>query len=56
MSVGGEETTRQFVSQLGLKPGMKVLDIACGTGGSSFYMARTLVRQFYVTINIGFFF
>jgi len=41
VSVGGEETTRQFVSQLGLKPGMKVLDIACGTGGSSFYMART---------------
>jgi len=41
VSVGGETTTREFVSQLDLKPGMKVLDIGCGTGGSAFYMART---------------
>jgi len=40
VSVGGETTTAQFTSQLGLKPGMKVLDIGCGTGGSAFYMAR----------------
>ena len=41
VSVGGETTTREFVSQLDLKPGMKILDIGCGTGGSAFYMART---------------
>merc|ERR1712168_1328305 len=40
VSVGGETTTREFCSQLGLRPGMKVLDIGCGTGGSAFYMAR----------------
>jgi phosphoethanolamine N-methyltransferase len=41
VSEGGETTTREFVAQLNLKPGMKVLDIGCGTGGSAFYMART---------------
>jgi len=41
VSVGGEVTTREFVAKLDLKPGMKVLDIACGTGGSAFFMART---------------
>jgi len=41
VSVGGETTTSEFTSQLGLQPGMKVLDIGCGTGGSAFYMART---------------
>jgi len=40
VSVGGEVTTKEFVSQLDLQPGMKVLDIGCGTGGSAFYMAR----------------
>jgi len=40
VSVGGETTTSEFVTQLGLQPGMKVLDIGCGTGGSAFYMAR----------------
>ena len=40
VSVGGEETTKDFCSQLCLAPGMKVLDIGCGTGGSAFYMAR----------------
>merc|ERR1712156_568645 len=40
VSVGGESTTRQFVAHLDLKPGMKVLDIGCGIGGSAFYMAR----------------
>eukprot|EP00092_Neocalanus_flemingeri_P040027 GFUD01043597.1.p1 GENE.GFUD01043597.1~~GFUD01043597.1.p1 ORF type:complete len:278 (+),score=73.55 GFUD01043597.1:55-888(+) len=40
VSVGGEVTTKDFVSQLDLKQGMKVLDIGCGTGGSAFYMAR----------------
>jgi len=40
VSVGGETTTKEFTAQLGLTPGMKVLDIGCGTGGSAFYMAR----------------
>ena len=29
-----------FVNKLKLTPGMKVLDIGCGTGGSAFYMAK----------------
>jgi len=40
VSVGGEETTKDFCSHLCLAPNMKVLDIGCGTGGSAFYMAR----------------
>jgi len=40
VSVGGETTTSEFTSQLGIQPGMKVLDIGCGTGGSAFYMAN----------------
>jgi len=40
VSVGGEVTTKDFVSQLDLKPGMKILDIGCGIGGSAFFMAR----------------
>ena len=40
MSVGGETTTREFLQLIDLKPGMKVLDIGSGAGGSAFYMAR----------------
>jgi len=40
VSTGGETTTKEFVDSLGLKAGMKVLDIGSGTGGSAFYMAR----------------
>ena len=29
-----------FVNKLKLTPGMKVLDIGCGTGGSAFYLAK----------------
>ena len=28
------------MNKLKLSPGMKVLDIGCGTGGSAFYMAK----------------
>ena len=40
VSVGGETTTREFVTMIGLAPDMKVLDIGSGAGGSAFYMAR----------------
>merc|ERR1712088_70620 len=38
VSTGGLMTTKDIVDPIGLKPGMKVLDIGCGTGGSAFYM------------------
>jgi len=40
VSTGGETTTKTFLNKLKLTPGMKVLDIGCGTGGSAFYMAK----------------
>jgi len=40
VSVGGETTTRKFTDMLDMQPGMKVLDIGCGIGGSAFYMAK----------------
>lgn len=40
VSTGGLETTKAFASLLNLKPGMKVLDIGSGTGGSAFFLAR----------------
>jgi len=41
VSVGGRTTTSEFTAMLDLKPGMKILDIGCGIGGSAFYMAET---------------
>ena len=40
VSTGGKMTTEDFVAKLDLKPGMKVLDIGSGAGGSAFLMAR----------------
>jgi len=40
VSTGGAETTSMLTKDLGLTPDMKVLDIACGIGGSAFLMAR----------------
>merc|ERR1712119_69198 len=40
VSTGGKTTTEAFVAMLDLKPGMKVLDIGSGAGGSAFLMAR----------------
>lgn len=40
ISTGGLESTRQITALLGLKPGMKVLDVGSGLGGSAFQMAQ----------------
>jgi phosphoethanolamine N-methyltransferase len=40
ISTGGAETTEEVVSLLSLRPGMKVLDVGCGIGGSVFYVAE----------------
>jgi len=40
ISTGGLETTEKFVGQLDLTPSCRVLDVGCGIGGSSFYMAQ----------------
>ena len=37
---GGAETTTKLTKELGLVQDNKVLDIACGIGGSAFLMAR----------------
>ena len=36
-----ERRGEEFVARLGLRPGMKVLDVACGTGNQSIPAART---------------
>nr|XP_027208522.1 phosphoethanolamine N-methyltransferase 1-like [Penaeus vannamei] len=40
VSTGGEATSKDLLIKMGLRPGMRVLDVGCGTGGSAFYMAR----------------
>ena len=37
--VGGLEATKAFTGFMGLKPGMKVLDVGCGVGGPARYFA-----------------
>lgn len=40
VSTGGAATTQTILEGLGLEPGMHVLDVGCGLGGSAFLMAR----------------
>jgi phosphoethanolamine N-methyltransferase len=40
VSTGGLESTQGIVASLNLKPGMQVLDIGSGLGGSAFHMAQ----------------
>jgi phosphoethanolamine N-methyltransferase len=40
ISPGGLDSARACIARLGLRPGMAVLDIGCGLGGSAFCMAR----------------
>ena len=39
ISPGGKQTSAKFLKLLGLRSGMKVLDIGCGLGGCAFQMA-----------------
>lgn len=38
--IGGRQATEELASQLGLAPGMRVLDVGSGVGGASRYMAQ----------------
>src|SRR5690349_15184320 len=40
ISTGGLDSTREICKTLGLKSGMKVLDVGSGIGGSAFHMAQ----------------
>jgi len=40
ISTGGLESTREITALMGLKPGLKVLDVGSGLGGSAFHMAQ----------------
>ena len=40
ISTGGIASTREIVKLLNLQPGMKVLDVGSGIGGSAFHMAQ----------------
>ena len=38
--IGGRLATIEFAKQLGLRPGMRILDIGCGLGGAARYIAN----------------
>lgn len=40
--IGGRLATIELANQLGLRPGMRLLDIGCGVGGAARYMADEL--------------
>jgi len=45
ISTGGLVSTREIIKMLNLRPGMKVLDIGSGIGGSAFLMAQEYGTQ-----------
>jgi phosphoethanolamine N-methyltransferase len=45
ISTGGLDSTREIAKLLNLKPGMKVLDVGSGIGGSAFHMAQEYGAQ-----------
>lgn len=55
ISPGGLDSARNCIATLGLRPGMVVLDLGCGLGGSAFFMARehgVQVRGIDVSANM----
>ena len=41
--------SQEIVALLTLKPGLKVLDVGCGIGGSGFYMVKVRINYYRMT-------